>query len=109
MRRRMSAAKKAWLNAYGMSMRLKGEIIGKLGGRYLGIVFSELQADIESEGLTGERQGSCLGRVYASPDSVPVASSAALGTPKLIMASHKRSRLMDLAPSILANSKRWPI
>jgi hypothetical protein len=30
MRRELSAAEKAWLNAYEMSMRLKVEIIGKV-------------------------------------------------------------------------------
>jgi hypothetical protein len=36
-RRRLSAAKKAWLNAYGMSMRRKREIIGKLAESICGV------------------------------------------------------------------------
>jgi hypothetical protein len=37
MRRRLSAAKKDWLNAYEMSMRLRADIIGKVAEGILGL------------------------------------------------------------------------
>jgi hypothetical protein len=58
----LSAAKKAWLNAYGMSMRLKGEIIGKLAE----IICRVFSAVYEENG----RGGACnVGRGWIGGDS----------------------------------------
>jgi hypothetical protein len=56
-RRRLSAAKKAWLNAYTRSMRSNPEMIRKLGEVYLPIVSSRLAADGADGALDRRRAG----------------------------------------------------